>query len=91
VVWGAGKGGRPWIRWLLATGHSVVAVVDIDPRKIGSVRQGVPIVAPEDLPALSAELCLVAVAARGAREQIRRLLAQLRPDWIEGQHWWALS
>ena len=84
VVWGAGKEGRPWIRWLLAMGHEVVAVVDIDPRKIGSVRQGVPIVEPAALPRLQAEICLVAVAARGARSLIRAAIAQLRPGWREG-------
>lgn len=85
VVWGAGKEARPWIRWLLAQGHSIVCVVDIDPRKIGSTRHGVPIVAPGALSTLQAELCLVAVAARGARPLIRQALAQLRPDWREGE------
>ncbi len=84
VVWGAGKEGRPWIRWLLGAGHHLVAVVDIDPRKIGSVRQGVPIIAPEALVDVQAELCLVAVAARGARPLIRRAIGDLRPDWREG-------
>ena len=84
VVWGAGKEGRPWIRWLLATGHRVEAVVDIDPRKIGSVRQGVPIVAPSALASVASELCLVAVAARGARPLIRGALAEIKPSWREG-------
>jgi len=85
VVWGAGKAGRPWIRWLQAQGHRVVAVVDIDPRKIGSTRQGSPIVAPDALSSLDAEICLVAVAARGARPLIADALASLRPDWRQGR------
>ncbi len=85
VVWGAGKAGKPWIRWLRASGHSLPAVVDIDPRKIGSTRQGVPVIAPDALPGVEAERCLVAVAARGARELIRESLATLRPDWREGR------
>jgi glycosyltransferase involved in cell wall biosynthesis len=84
VVWGAGKEGRPWIRWLLATGHQVAAVVDIDPRKIGSVRQGVPVIEPADLASVTADLCLVAVGARGARPLIRGALAEIRPSWREG-------
>lgn len=67
------------------------AIVDIDPSKIGNVRQGkVPIVAPERLGALDADLCLVAVAAWGAREEVRAALASLRPDWREGTQWWAV-
>jgi glycosyltransferase involved in cell wall biosynthesis len=85
VVWGAGKAGRPWIRWLLARGHAVPAVVDIDPRKVGSTRRGVPVIAPEGLPGLDAEICLVAVGARGARALIRGALETLRPDWKEGR------
>ncbi|MFH1464531.1 MAG: glycosyltransferase [Pseudomonadota bacterium] len=90
VLWGAGREGRPWLRWLLASGHRVSAVIDVDPRKIGSVRQGVPVRPPEALPDLEADLCLVAVAARGARAQIRAALASLRPGWREGWDWWAL-
>ncbi len=85
VVWGAGKAGKPWIRWAMAAGHQLIAVVDIDPKKIGSVRQGVPVVPPDALPGLGAEGCLVAVGARGARARIRAALTQLRPDWREGR------
>jgi GT2 family glycosyltransferase len=91
VLWGAGRGGRPWLRWLRESGHEVVAVVDIDPKKIGRTRQDVPVVAPDALSALDAELCLVAVGAAGARPLIRAALGQLRPDWIEGRHWWAVQ
>ncbi len=85
LVWGAGKEGRPWIRWLQQQGHVLPAVVDIDPRKIGSTRRGVPIVPPQALPGLDADLCLVAVAARGARPLIREAVAALRPEWREGR------
>jgi glycosyltransferase involved in cell wall biosynthesis len=90
VLWGAGKEGRPWLRWLLRGGHEVPAVIDVDPGKIGSRRQGVPVLAPNALPGLVADLGLVAVAARGARDLIRAALATLRPDWREGRDWWAL-
>jgi glycosyltransferase involved in cell wall biosynthesis len=90
AVWGAGKEARPWIRWLLARGHRIAAVIDIDPRKIGSTRHGIPIVPPQALPGLDAELCLVAVAARGARPLIRQALSELRPGWREGRELWFL-
>ena len=85
VVWGAGKEGRPWIRWLLGQGHQVVAVIDIDPRKIGSVRQGIPIVPPEALAGLAADHCLVCVGARDARPLIRAAIRRSRPSWREGR------
>ena len=92
VLWGAGKQGRPWLRWLLERGHEVPAVIDIDPKKIGNVRQGrVPIVEPERLRTLEADLMLVAVGARGARAAIREAVGSLRPSWTEGKDWWCLK
>lgn len=88
VVWGAGKTGRRWIRWLLEQGHTLPAVIDVGP---GQSRSGVPIVPPEQLKSLDADHLLVAVGVRGARELIRAQLQQLRPDWLEGADWWAVS
>ncbi len=89
VLWGAGQGGRPWLRWLRAVQRTPVAVVDIDPRKIGGHKGGdVPVVAPAALPTLEVDVCLVAVQARGAAAEIRADLARLRPDWREGRDWW---
>jgi len=91
VLWGAGRQGRPWLRWLLEQGHTVPAIIDIDPRKIGNVRQGdSPIVPPEALTTVQADRMLVAVGARGARAKIRAAVHRLRPDWPEGQRWWCV-
>ena len=90
ALWGAGKEGGPWRRWLLAQGHTVVVVVDVAQRRLGGTRDGIPVVAPDALAGVDAELCLVAVGARGARAEIRAELARVRPDWTEGRHWWAL-
>lgn len=90
ALWGAGKEGGPWRRWLRANGHTIPAIVDVAERRLGGTRDGVPVVPPEALPGVDAELCLVAVGARGAREEIRAELGRLRPDWVEGRHWWAL-
>ncbi|MBN2798504.1 MAG: glycosyltransferase [Deltaproteobacteria bacterium] len=91
ALWGGGKEGRPWLRWLLASGHLVPAVVDVAPRRVGGLKRGaVPIVPPEALAGLDAELLLVAVGARGALPLIREQLRALRPDWREGRDWWAL-
>ena len=45
---------------------------------------------PAALPDLDHDMLLVAVGARGARNQIRNELATLRPDLVEGHNWWAL-
>ena len=36
------------------------------------------------------DMPLVAVGARGARNQIRNELTTLRPDLVEGRNWWVL-
>jgi len=88
AVWGAGRTGRPWIRWLLAQGQEVVAVIDL---KAGTTRQGVPLVEPPAVRHLDIDLLVVAVGARGARELIRGQLGACRPDLAEGRHWWAVA
>ena len=87
AVWGAGRSGRPWIRWLQQQGHIVPAVVDLFVR---TQRQGIDVVGPEALPELDVTLLLVAVGAQGARAEIRRMLSELRPDLREGQGWIAV-
>jgi glycosyltransferase involved in cell wall biosynthesis len=93
IVWGAGKIGRLISRHLLQDGATLVAFVDIDPSKIGRTRQGIPIIAPEDLvgwwqksdhPAV-----LAAVGSRGARALIRDRLTDM--ELVEGSDWWAVA
>lgn len=74
VVWGAGKEARPWLRRLREGGFDVVGVLDIDPHKQGTTRHGYPTYPLEALDTLRWDLCLVAVGARGAREEIRAKL-----------------
>ncbi len=89
AVWGAGRTGRPWIRWLLERGHPV-SVLDITGGP-GRSRQGLPVRPPEAAASLEVSLLLAAVGARGARARIRERLAALRPDWIEGRDWLAVA
>ena len=86
-VWGAGKGGKPWIRDLLARGYTV-SVVDI---RHGGVRQGLPILPTEAVADIDVDYLIVAVGARGARAVIRERLARLRPAWREGHEWRAVA
>lgn len=88
AVWGAGQEGAPWVRWFKDMGFEVCAALDYHP---GRTLHGVPVRARESVADLDVERLFVAVGARGARAEIRALLAQLRPDLREGVHWWALA
>lgn len=88
VVWGAHKTGRPWIRWVVDAGHDVPFVIDLAPF---TSRQGRPVRKPEALVGAELDVLLVAVGARGAREEIRGRIATLRPDLVEGRDWFALG
>lgn len=92
VIWGAGRIGRRLGRELEAGGRPADAFVDIDPRIIGGIRRGRPILAPEELPRLITgrrAVILAAVGVRGARAEIRARLKSLRLR--EGRDWWAVA
>ncbi|HHC71977.1 MAG TPA: glycosyltransferase [Thiotrichales bacterium] len=84
VIWGAGRRTRRRARHLLEKGYRLRAWVDIDPRKIGNIVEGVPVVSPRWLEAesnhreeggrRSRPYVLVYVASWGAREEIARAL-----------------
>ena len=75
IIAGAGIEGRAWQRLLAGAGISVSSWVDVDPRKIGRILHGAPVVSTEHLQARQGKI-LVAIGVRGAREQFREL-AQL--------------
>jgi len=87
VLWAGSKGGRPWLRWLKDGGHGIPAIIDVAD---GDDRQGIAVRRPEALRDLVFDVLLVAVGRRGARELIRRRIAELRPDLVEGRDWWAV-
>jgi len=88
ALWGAGRTGKRWLRWLLAEGHDVCAVVD---PFCNTERQGIKVQPPSALSGLDTDVLLVAVGARGARPEIRSQLGAIRPDWSEGRDWWFLA
>lgn len=93
ILWGAGMMGRRLSKHLLREGADLRAFVDVDEKKIGRTRRGLPILAPEALPEwLAGEtppLVLTAVAARGARVLIRERLNGM--GLVEGRDWWAVG
>lgn len=89
-LWGGGAEARAWLR-VLAVDHDVRVVFEINPRRIGTTRRGtIPVVSFRELAYHDVDLCLVAVASRGAREEIRAEIGRLRPKWREGRDWFAL-
>jgi len=74
VIWGAGPIGRQLGRLLREEGIHIAAHVDIDPAKVGRVRRGAPVIAPEELSRYEGVQVLAAVGSRGARDVIRKAL-----------------
>jgi glycosyltransferase involved in cell wall biosynthesis len=93
IIWGAGMIGRRISKHLLRQGLPLVAFIDIDPRKIGRTRRGLPIFAPEELPSCwgsyQQPALLAGVGARGARAIIRGRLTAL--GLREGIDWWGVA
>lgn len=82
AVWGAGQTGKRVARAMERGGVRAERFVDIDPRKIGGVARGAPIVPPD---AIERGACtiVVAVGARGARDLVRRHLDER--GFVEGE------
>lgn len=77
AIWGAGPIGKGWARALAERGHAVAAFVEVDPRKIGGVIHGAPVLDLGGAAALRGRLHLGAVGRPGAREEIRRQVRSL--------------
>jgi len=71
VIWGAGPVGKGFSRALARRGVSLLAFVEVDPRKIGKRIHGAPVVGVAGAEALRGSLHLAAVGQPRARERIR--------------------
>jgi cellulose synthase/poly-beta-1,6-N-acetylglucosamine synthase-like glycosyltransferase len=93
LVWGAGMMGRRLGKQLQRAGAPLAAFIDIDPKKIGHTRRGLPILSPEELPGVwqryANPVILAAVGARGARALIRQRLNSF--GFVEGRDWWGAA
>jgi len=93
LIWGAGMVGRRLSKHLQRLGLPLAAFFDIDPRKIGHTRRGLPILSPEELPTwwkrYQKPTLLAAVGARGARQIIRQRLINF--GLTEGLDWWSVA
>lgn len=89
VIWGAGRRTRRRCAGLLAHGFRPRAWVDIDPRKIGRVLDGVPVHAPSLLATTPRSFVLVYVTNHGARDEIAAHLERL--GYVRGRDWLAVG
>jgi glycosyltransferase involved in cell wall biosynthesis len=89
IIWGAGMVGRRLSKHLKHHNCPLRGFIDIDQRKIGRFRYGVPILSPAALPELLGQcqkpIVLAAVGARGARRLIRQQLNAM--ELQEGRDW----
>jgi len=93
IIWGSGQFGGRLAKCLSDKEIESVAFVDVNPKKIGSTRQGLPIVGPDQLHAVWSQndqpLVLAAVPSRGARGPIRHYLTSI--NMVEGRHFLCLA
>jgi len=69
-LWGAGRITRQRFRNLDTEGISLSGFIDVDTRKLGRMRDGRPVVGPDNLPSRERAFILAGVSTRGARELI---------------------
>jgi hypothetical protein len=86
MLWGFGGTGRALHRELHERGKRLSAIVEINPRQIGQIIHGAPVVSPADLPARGGDPLVVSVAGSNARHLIRAELSRMHyregPDYV---------
>lgn len=83
ILAGAGLEGRAWYRILHEVGIGVEAWVDVDPKKVGRLLHGAPVLATGELARGGTKL-LMTVGARGARAVVRQTSREA--GFVEGVH-----
>ncbi|GMT42376.1 MAG: glycosyl transferase [bacterium] len=72
VIQGAGTTGRIIGRLLKGFGANLIAYIDINPRRIGGTKLGLPVYPAERMAAFAGSFLIAAVSSWGARELIRQ-------------------
>lgn len=76
AVWSGGRRTRRRIDALRAQGISIAKFIDVHPRRVGQVIQGVSVVSPESFFSGPKQFVVVYVSSRGAREIISNALVE---------------
>ena len=82
IIWGTGPTGVYLYDILVAQNVAVEAFIDVDPRRIGGVKRGLPVLHYSEINQYTCEhdhsaLIIGAVGARGARAKIRQALLDM--------------
>jgi glycosyltransferase involved in cell wall biosynthesis len=85
-IWGAGRLARRRAALLEVEGIEASGFVDVDRKKWGRLRDGRPVVGPDDVPSPREALVAAYVAKRGARDLIRAHL--VNRGYREGRDFW---
>jgi glycosyltransferase involved in cell wall biosynthesis len=88
-LWGVGKTGKPWLRWLQSHNVTVRRAYDINERKVNENIHGVGIAHPRDMPAADGTPLVIAVGAEGARKVIRPQI--LSRGYVSGGDAWFVA
>ena len=88
-LWGVGKGGKPWIRWLLENDIQIRTLIDVNPRKVGKTIGGTRVIGPADVARADGVMMLVAVGAVGARQEIEEFAKQR--GYVMGRDLWFVA
>ncbi len=89
IIWGAGPTGARLARCLRREKVETKAFIDIDPKKTGRFRLGIPVLSPDVLKPKPRHKVLIAVGAMEARRRIRLHLSQL--NLKEGRNYLCVS
>jgi hypothetical protein len=69
-LWGVGKTGKDWLRWLQSHQKTVRRGYDVHPRKVNQTIHGVPILHPDQMPPAHNIPLVIAVGAEAGRPSI---------------------
>lgn len=69
-LWGVGKSGKPWMRWLQSQEITIRHAYDIDERKLGETIHGVTIRHSANITPADGTPLIIAVGSAGARQDI---------------------
>ena len=88
-IWGAGKLSRKHSNLLTNYGKEILFYVDVDPKKIGNIINGIPVISLNDLYKMPDVPLISYVGNRGARDNIRQSVHNSR--YKEGENFWCAS
>ncbi len=88
-LWGVGKTGKPWLRWLQSVDICVRHLYDVDRRKVDQMIHGVRVEHPSKLAASDGSPLLIAVGADDARGVITPQI--LAKGYTLGENAWFVA